>query len=282
MSRLSELAMTLRTLAYLSQRHSEMGDQLFGLPDLRKGLHTILMGYLLSLGSIMAAVGVVVYVIVQAGGSRMSPRVVSEASTVLFAAALILGLAMLGSVVLIVRGKWMCLMNAPEHCHAKWMMFLSILCVLAGPALNTAVLFVAESKEPGGSRGSNMTSAALLQKINDFEPGMPTLDARGYIKLAGKVIGMFSSLFLVLFLRAVGLCLGFSWQVRFTELYILLTVVLAAGVVVLIRDPAFMLARPQLLLGLGAGWLIAGLWYLALIFGTSIAIAQTLDLQYRR
>lgn len=273
--------MHLRTLTYLAEPSQEMVDPLFGLRDLRKGLHTILLGYLLCVGSILAVVGVVCYLIIQAGDKPLSPKAADGASTVLFAAALIFGLTMIGSAILIVRGKWMCLISAPEQCHAKWMMFLSILCVLAGPALNTSVVLIGETQEEVRVRGRDKTTA-LLDALKEHQPGLPTLNTRGYVKLAGQVIGLFSSVFLVLFLRAVGLCLGVTWQVRLVELYLALLALLAAGIVVLLRNPAFLLARPQLLLGLAAGWLIAGLWYLGLIVGASLAIAPLLDLQNRQ
>jgi hypothetical protein len=49
------------------------------------------------------------------------------------------------------------------------------------------------------------------------------------------------------------------------------------GVVVLIRNPGFMLAQPQLLLAFLGGWLLSGLWYLGLIVSTSIGITIQLS-----
>lgn len=267
--------MNLQTLYYLPQPASEMKDPTLGLPDLRKGLWTVLMGYLLSLGAVLAAGGVVAYLVIQSGGEPLSRKAVENASTLLFAMTLLLGLAGLGSLILVVRGKWMCLSSAPELFHAKWMMFMSILCVLAGPALNSGAFLVGESKADARARAKNQT-LALLQQVDQLKEGMPELDTRARVKLAGQGIGMLSGVFFVLFLRAVALGWGSSWRARFAELYLFFVALLVAGVVVLLRKPSYMLAHPQLLLGLAGGWMIAGLWYFALILSVVAGISKML------
>lgn len=270
--------MKLQTQCYLPVESCEPVDPLIGLPDLRKGLNTVLLGYLLALGAVLAAAGVIAYVIIEASGAAMSPKVMEQASTVLFAVVLLFGLAMLGSVILIVRGKWMCLVSAPEQFHAKWMMFVSILCLLAGPVLNRGVHLVGESNQAKlRSRASNTSSVARLQQeLEAYKEGLPELDTRTIVKLTGQAIGMLSGIFFILFLRAVALGLGISVLARFNELYLLFVGVLVYGVVEFIRHPNYMLARPQLLLGLGAGWLVAGLWYFVLVVSTSIGITIVL------
>jgi hypothetical protein len=271
-----EFAMNLHTLSYLPESSSEMADPMIGLPDLRKGLNTILMGYLLSLGAVLAACGVIGYLIFQAGGAPLSRKAAEQASTVLFAVVILLALAGIGSLILIVRGKWMCLSSAPELFHAKWMMFMSILCVLAGPALNTGAFLVGESKADARGRASNQTSATLLHELDQYKHGMPDLDTRSYVKLAGQAIGLLSGVFFVLFLRAVALGWGAQGRARFAELYLLFLALLVAGVVALLWKPSFMLARPLLLLGLAGGWLIAALWYFVLILSMVAGISNIL------
>ena len=78
------------------------------------------------------------------------------------------------------------------------------------------------------------------------------------------------------FLRAVALGWGAQGRARFAELYLLFLALLVAGVVVLLCKPSFMLARPQLLLALASGWLMAGLWYLVLILSMVIGISNML------
>ena len=267
--------MNLYTLTYFPEPAREMVDPMLGLSDLRKGLNTILMGYLLVGAAVLAAGGVVAYLVIKAGSGPLTRGAVEKASTVLFAVVLLLGLAGMGSLYLIVRGKWMCLSSAQELFHARWMMFMSILCLLAAPALNTGALLVGESKAGARGRASNL-AAALLAELEQYKHGMPVLDTRAYVKLAGQTIGMFSGVFFVLFLRAVALGWGAPWRARFAELYLFFLAVLVAGLVVLIWKPSYMLARPQLLLGLIVGWLIAGLWYLTLILSMVIGISGML------
>lgn len=274
--------MKLPTDYYLPEPSSEMADPMIGLPDLRKGLHSILLGYLLSLGAVLMMAGVVCCVIFQAAGGRLSPKAAEGASTVLFAAALLLGLAGLGSLILIVRGKWLCLSSAPEQYHAKWMMFMSILCILAGPALNLGAFLVGDAKAVPRGRSRNDTATVLLQEIEKYEHGMPELDTRAYVELAGQIVGLLSGIFFVLFLRAVALCCGARGRVVLTELYLLFMGLLLSGVVVLFWKPSFMLARPRLLLALGGGWLFAGLWYFSLILSTAFGISSFLEAQTRK
>ena len=118
--------MSRYTLSYLPEPSAEVVDPTLGLPELRKGLNTILMGYLLWLGAVLAACAVVVHLILQAKGQPLSREAAEHASTLLFGVVVLLGLAGLGSMILLVQGKWLCLSSAPERFQAKWMMFLSI------------------------------------------------------------------------------------------------------------------------------------------------------------
>jgi hypothetical protein len=271
-----EFAMKLQTANYLPESSAEMADPMIGLPDLRKGLNTILLGYLVSLVASLIMGGLIAYLVVQNMDKRMSMKTVDELSTLLFGAVLVFGLAMIGSVILIVRGKWLCLSSAPEQCHAKWMMFLSILCILTGPTLNFATHFI-NDPDPGPKRGGGaIAGQRFLKEIEKFKDGIPPLDAKAYVRLAGQGIGMLSTIFFVLFLRALAKCWGADWRAAFIELYLLFVAILVAGVVVLFWKPAFMLARPPLLLSLGGGWLLAGVWYFALIVSTSLGISYIL------
>jgi hypothetical protein len=250
---------------------------MLGLRDLRKGLNCVLLGYLCSAAALLGAAGIVWYLIAQTTGTTQARKAADDASIVIFTLALLLPLTGLASLVLVVRGKWLCLMSAPEKCHAKWMMFLSILCILAGPLLNWSTLLHRDDKPADRGRPANAMSVARIQsEIEAYKEGFPELSTHAYVKLAGKGIGMLSGVFFVLFLRAMAQSWG-SWvRARLAELYLLFVAVLVAGVVVLIRNPSYLLERPQLLLGLGAGWLLAVLWYFCLILSTSIAISYRL------
>jgi hypothetical protein len=263
-------------LCYDPEPSRDQVDPTIGLSDLHRGLQTIVVGYLLSLAAFLGTAGVLWYVTNEIANASSSWKAIEKVSTLLFATALLLALIELGSLSLIVRGKWTCLMNAPEHFQAKWLMFLSISCILAAPALHVGSFFMGEAKEDPKASASTKTSAALLREFEDYKRGMRTLDSRGYVKLVGNLAALLSSVFFVLFLRAVALCWGAQQRVRLAELYLVFVTLLAVGLVVFLWNPSYMLAKPRLLLGLGSGWLIAGLWYLGLILNTSAGIRDIL------
>jgi hypothetical protein len=266
--------MKLRTQSYLLEPLRESVDPMLGLRDLRKGLNRVLLGYLCTAAAVLGAAGIIWYLIVQTTGTSQARQTADDASVVIFTLALLLPLTGFASLVLVVRGKWLCLISAPEQHHAKWMMFLSMLCILAGPLLNWGTLLLKDDKPAGRGRPANSMSIARVQhEIEAYKQGLPELGTHAYVKLAGKGIGLLSGVFFVLFLRAMALSSG-SWvRARLAELYLLFVAVLVAGVVVLIRNPSYLLERPQLLLGLGAGWLLALLWYFCLILSTSLSIS---------
>jgi hypothetical protein len=271
-----EFAMKLQMADYVQESTCTMVDPMIGLRDLRKGLNSIMLGYLLCIGACLMLGAIIAYYVIQTMGKPMSIKTVDEISTILFGAILVFGLAMIGSAILIVRGKWACLKSAPEQCHAKWMMFMSILCILTGPTLNFTTNFISDP-DAGPHRGGRANSVGMaLKEIEKFQDGIPPLDTRAYVRLAGQGIGMCSTIFFVLFLRALAKFHGAEWRAAFIELYLLLVAILVAGVVVLFWKPAFMLAHPRLLLGLLGGWLLAGLWYFALILSTSIVVTYIL------
>jgi hypothetical protein len=274
--------MKLQTQCYIPARETPDVEEhsRFGLPDLRRGLNGILLGYLVSIGAVLVAAAIVILLIVEATSGQMSRVSMENASLVLFTLVLLLPLAGIASLILIIRGKWLCLMSAPEQYLAKWMMFLSILCILAGPVLNFGANFLGDDKPKFQSRSSHSLSVARIQReldeYKEYKHGLPELDTRAYVRLIGQGIGMLSGVFFVLFLRAVALTCGGTVRARLAELYLIFIALLVVGVAVLIRHPSYLRTQPHLLLGLGLGWLLAGLWYFVLILSTSISITITL------
>ncbi len=269
--------MNLHALCYAAEPSREQVDPTIGLSDIRKGLHSILLGYLSLLGAFGGAAGVLCYIVFEINKTSSPWKAMEKVSALLFTTALLLCLAVGASLSLIVRGKWRCLMNAPEHFHAKWLMFLSIVCVLASPALNVGAALLGDSEQDGRAGAQKRTSAALLREFEEYKQGIPALGTRGAIKLAGNLAGLLSSVFFVLFLRAVALCWGARGRAFWAEAYLMCVAVLAAILVVVVRNPALALARPGLLLGLAAGWLICGMGYFGLILSTSAGINNILS-----
>jgi hypothetical protein len=252
-------------------------DPALGLQDVRKGIIRIVLAYLTLFGAILAAAGLLWYCAIHVGDG-LSHTAAEEASTVLFAGLLVLGLVSLFSLALIVRGKWLCLMNAPERYHARWLMFGSILCILLGPALNIASTFVAVDKEQSARISmAKKDPTVLIKQIEEYKKGAKALSTRAYTTLVGDFAGVLSSVFFVLFLRAVALCCNDRPRAILAEIYLLFTGVLVAGVIYFFINPTVFLARPALLIGLGIGWLFSALWYFLLIVSTIVCIGNILS-----
>ncbi len=261
--------MSLQTLSYVPQEQLNQPDPTIGLPELRRGLWLVVMGYLSMIALLVGAGLGLWYAFSESTAASGSRQSAEDLEVILFAGAMVFLLLGLGSIVLVVRGKWICLMHAPETFHAKWFMFGAIVCILTGPVLNFGSSLIGESAQNSARKSKAARVTAVIRRdYEEYKKGVPTLDTRGWTKVAGDIAGVLSSVFFVLFLRAVALCWGYQGRARFAELYLVFLAVLIAGIVVLIRNPTYMIHRPQLLLGLAGGWLLSGVWYFLLIIAT--------------
>lgn len=261
--------MTLQTLSYVPQEQCNQPDPTIGLSELRRGLWLVVLGYL-SMIALLVGAGLGLWLAFSESAEASRSRAAAEDLEVyLFAGCMVFLLLGLASIALVIRGKWVCLMHAPETFHAKWFMFGAIVCILTGPALNFGSSLIGE-QAPNSARKSKAAhvTAVIRRDYEEYKKGVPTLDTRGWTKVAGDIAGLLSTVFFVLFLRAVALCWGYQARARFAELYLVFMAILVAGIVVLVRNPAYAIHRPQLLLGLAGGWLLSGVWYFLLILGT--------------
>jgi hypothetical protein len=261
--------MTLQTLSYVPREQCNQPDPTIGLSELRRGLWLVVLGYLAMIALLVGA-GLGLWLAFSESAAASGSRAAAEdLEVILFAGAMVFLLLGLASIALVIRGKWVCLMHAPETFHAKWFMFGAIVCILTGPALNFGSSLIGE-QPPNSARKSKAArvTAVIRRDYEEYKKGVPTLDTRGWTKVAGDIAGLLSSIFFVLFLRAVALCWGYQGRARFAELYLVFLAVLVAGIVVLLRNPTYMIHRPQLLLGLAGGWLLSGVWYFLLIIAT--------------
>jgi hypothetical protein len=245
---------------------------------MRRGLYTIVLGYLLFIGSILSLVGLVFFVIKDVIGSQPTQKGIENASTYLFAGALLFFLANLYSFYLVVKGKWTCLMSAPERHGTKWLMFASILCIFCGPALSIGSSFLDDTKEAGAKANKVSEVTALLKReANNYKKGVKGIGTVGYVKLAGNVASALSTVFFVLFLRATALCCRDFWRTRFAELYLLFSLLLACAIGAFVVNPAPLIANPQFLLAIAGGALLCMVWYFFLILSTIGGINELLE-----
>jgi hypothetical protein len=255
------------------------GPMELGWPAVRKGLHSILFGYLLSVGMVLFAVALALYVVFMVMQAKKVAEFI-DAALLIYAGISILFLMGLASLSFIIKGNICCLLNAPERCGARWLMFASTLCVVVGPALNVVAGFVGGSAPPAAAATtttSNDAAAEVSAALRSYGESLKVLDGRAYVALTGNVANLLSGVFFVLFLRAVARCFNDLGRMRVAETYLIFSGVLAAVSVYFFLHPMQLLALPEVLLALGGGWLVAGLWYILLLVSTSTCIADGLD-----
>jgi hypothetical protein len=197
--------------------------------------------------------------------------------SLLIIGAIVLVLLLLAGYGVIIRSQWRCLRNAPEHCGAKWWMFATMLCIVAGPVLGAATSLAGSDDRPAHVPVNNKAAvpATLREALAESEKAEASAAP---MKIASSVIGLLSQLFFVLFLRSVALSFKDGLRARVAEMYLLLAGVLFAGLVGLIVTPETFLAKPILLLFLGGGWALSAIWYLGLIVSTCVCIQGNLTL----
>lgn len=270
--------MDLYTLPYAPEPAEAMADPTIGLEDLRKGLCSILIGYLVALATAVAMGALIAYLILKVKAAENSREAWGDASTIMIAGSGAAFLAGLYSVSMIVRGKWLCLMRAPEQCNARWLMFGSILCLFVSPALNFGSYLIGESKAPPARKDQKESGTEWVRRgIDEYKEGLMTRNTRGWIKLCGNGAGLLSSVLFVLFLRALALCWDNVVQARLAELHLMLMGLLAAGAIHLLLYPVKWVAHPQLLVALAGGWLLCVVWYFVLIVIAIAGISHTLE-----
>ncbi len=250
----------------------------FGWTAVRRGLHSILLGNLVAIGMVLFAVALAFCVVTSILKARGVGEFVDTALLVYAGIGILFLLGVL-SLSLIIKGQIGCLLSAPERCGARWLMFASALCVIVGPALNLTASFVGTSaKRPSAPLGTKHTDAAAEVRValRAYGESLLMRDTRAYISLVGDAAGLLSGIFFVLFMRAVARCFNDTVRMRIAELYLVVSGLLFAATVFLFLKPQEFLRHPGWVMGLGSGWVVAGLWYILLLLSTSACIAEGL------
>ncbi|MFL5242757.1 MAG: hypothetical protein ACJ8FY_11670 [Gemmataceae bacterium] len=267
------MSVGLKTGQYLYQPEEfhDPGNPLhmeFGWRAVANGLSRVLFGYfLMVLGWIIggAALFYAVYHRELDAASKLSKQ---SSSLIIFFGIGFLGLASLISYGFIIAGKWRCIMNAPERHAAKWLMFLCILCLLVSPSLHLIFSLSGEGAENYRHMRQHGKEGLAELKIEG---------TAGAMQLVSTGLGLASTLLFVLFLRAVACC--FKSQACLWNIHIFLgyACLLIGLTLQMVLSSQRLLFRPDVLLVVGAGWLLFVCWYVVVIVSVRVGITRGLS-----
>jgi hypothetical protein len=262
------MSTTLQTSTYLTRSEvpTDPNDPLlseFGWPEVGKGLTRILMGYVVAFLGTAAGVGVFVLAIygheagLYAKGNKNTMELITTAGL------LVIGVSSLASFSLVLAGKWRCLMNAPERNAARWLIFACMLCMVIGPFMNILTSL--------GSDGANN-----YKQFQHYKEGVHLKfdSVGGVLQLLGTILSIVSTMLFVLFLRAITCCFRSRFLTSIIHLYLLFSALLIGVSAQMLFAMPQTLTRPEVILGLLAGWLAWTAGYVFLVFSTRICIAS--------
>lgn len=265
-------------MSLVTQRYS--GEQSFeqeveqpfesGWPEVAKALNGMVFGYILVLVNVALATGLIIFLLMHLAPGGKKSMTLGEVTTVLFAGAGVIFLLGLWTLYLLVRNKWRCLTNAPERYGAKWWMFASILCLLTGPALNFISPFLGDGPRAKKSSKSFDSTKMVADEIETYKKLGREMSVANSMRMAGSVASGLSTVFFVMFLRAVALCFN-SWLARLAEAHLALSVLVSLAFSALIFQPQG-IPLIQILMAILIGSLLSFVSYFVLLIGTSICI----------
>jgi hypothetical protein len=251
-----------------------------GWPDVRKGILQMLLGYLVCIFFLLMLVGLVFYLTVVAPSRHAKKEVTTgEVMALLGLMAFVFG--QMYSVSLLVRGQWTCLVRSPERCHAKWLMFASILFVLMAPTCGFVSGFLAigaprERAIKDDDDNDSEQFAGMVRGLEKYKERDHLQTASGLLQLTSHLLSLMSSVLFILYLRAVARCWESDVCVALIDMYLFFLGALLVGTLSLPFLAPQLLAQMAVLAALGIGLVIALLWYLLLLFLVSNCIAAGL------
>jgi hypothetical protein len=237
----------------------------YGWPEVGKGLNGILLGYAVGTAGVALGVAMLMYAMPT---DEMKELIRGNSSTLELVSLLTIGFILLSSLLsyaMILRGKWRCLMNAPERHAARWLIFACMLCMVLGPALNIITSVAGEGAQNYKSLGKGRDGFAEVK----FE------GVGGILQVVGYVLSMVSTVLFILFLRAVTVCFeSKAWQ-HLINVYVGYATLLIGTTVQMMLNPRAMM-RTEVLLALFVGWVLSGIGYFTLIIGVRFLITTRL------
>lgn len=235
-----------------------------------KGLMKILFGHLLIIFGSGLSAGLVVVLAL----SLMGDKKAGKSTNLAFEAGVWIGVGLLLISVLwgygkILLGMWMCLKHAPERCGAKWVMFLSMSCLVTGPAFDVASSIGGVNKQPEFRRGPKEF------KLPEFSPSVRNL------QIACSAVSTLGYVMFVLFLRSVARCFGDVQRASTVMAFLVFQgLLLVASLYVVLLEPMLLLDEPMVPIAIGLGWLGSGLWFLYLLVSIRRCVVDGMEYSY--
>lgn len=243
-----------------------------GWREVVSGLNKVLLGNVLSIGGAIVLIWFLIGVVDMSKHIHSASKVDWKSNIALIGVIVFFGIQVC-AFGLMLRGQWMC-MNAPERRYAKQFMFGCMLCIIAMPLLNIG--------------------AGIIGGIDNlFTVTKSKAGVSEYMQLAGGILGLFSSVLFVFFLKAVADCFDNKVCSVMATLYILFCMALTFASVYLVigyanafneykevtkalkQTQADIVAKGGLLLLVLGGWTLAYFWYLYLIIAARSSIARS-------
>jgi hypothetical protein len=244
-----------------------------GWPEVQSGLLRVLLGNLAVVVLPGIGLGMIILAIAQGGDlvkfltSTTENGKINYETEFLFIGGFLFILATgLVSYALLLNGHWRCVMNAPERCNAKWLIFVCMLALLAGPALNLGV----------GILGSGKSSKEMQSTLKAVKDGNIWKSPTIHYDLASVIISAIGIGCFGLFLRSIAICFNNGPLLWAVNLFLLLMMGLVWLASFLLLGG---LSVPQLARGgamLLAGLFVGFVWYLVLLGWASSCISAGL------
>lgn len=194
----------------------------------------------------------------------------------------ILAIAVAGLVgyPMILFGRIQCLVNVPERCGAKWLMFVCVLALIAGPALGFLAGFFGAGNDRAAVKGLKKTNPAAVRKVEEL---LPRFDDKFYLRsyfwlnMGGIALSVTSEVCFLLFLRSVAHCFNSPGRVTMVDCYFVLFGGILLTVLYLLFGGPVPIVALVLLLAVGLGSLASVVWYLVLLGSTSWCITEGME-----
>jgi hypothetical protein len=232
-----------------------------GWTDVAQGLARILMGYAILIGGALFGIGLIAGAVVMltAPGHKPDDKV---HIWIFYGGLALLSMTGLFAYGTLMAGKLRCLMGAPERNNAKWLMFACMACLVMGPVLNIVTGMTGVSKGPEFKEG-----AAGFKLIKYTSLGRT-------MQLACAAIGLASQVCFLFFLQAIARSFEDGRCASHVTFYLVVVLILITGTLALPFAAPKLLLKPAVLIALGIGWAISGVWYLFLIAKVRLCIVN--------